>query len=114
MLRRTLLTAGIAIILGFPFLVHGEPFMAQANASEAIAAPKPLQLSTESFEIDRIKIAQWLARDGFTLSGDIRRRGQLLTVTAQRKGEPWLLAMDAATGEIIGRRPLAQSANSSN
>jgi hypothetical protein len=81
---------------------------------QAKPLPKPLQLKAETLESDRIRITQWLARDGFTLSGDIRLRGQLVTVSAQRKGAPWLLVLDAATGEIIGRRPLAQSANTSD
>jgi hypothetical protein len=112
--RRILLTSGIIMIFGFPLLIRGGSLASDANASEAVAAPKPLQLTAESLESDRIRIVQWLARDGFTLSGDIRRRGQLVTVAAERKGAPWLLVLDAATGEIIGRRPLAQSANNSN
>jgi hypothetical protein len=114
MLRRIQLTATIAMIFGLPFLVHGSQIALNAHASEAVAAPKPLQLTAETLESDRIRITQWLARDGFTLSGDIRLRGQLVTVSAQRKGAPWLLVLDAATGEIIGRRPLAQSANTSD
>ncbi|MFM9973032.1 MAG: hypothetical protein ACKVON_00480 [Beijerinckiaceae bacterium] len=112
MFRRTLLITAIGLLPALAGLACTGPFVTDARASEAIAAPKPLQLTAETFESDRSTITQWVAREGFTLTGNIRRRGQLVTVSAERRGAPWRLVLDASTGEIIGRKPLAQVATS--
>jgi hypothetical protein len=59
-------------------------------------------------EADRVRLAQSLRRENFTLFGDVRRKGQIVIVTALRQGAPWRLVIDSASGEIIGRRPLVE------
>lgn len=58
----------------------------------------------------RLRVEQALRRENFTLLGETRRKGQILIVTAAQQGISWRLVVDAATGEVIGRRPLAESA----
>jgi hypothetical protein len=59
-------------------------------------------------EAERARVAQALRRESFTAPGEMRRKGQIIVVTALQQGFPWRLVVDSVTGEIIGRRPLVE------
>jgi hypothetical protein len=79
-----------------------------AHAAEA-ATPQVGELIVGLGEQERARVADRLRRENFSLVGDARRKGELFVATAVQQGVPWRLVIDARTGEIIGRRPLAES-----
>jgi hypothetical protein len=105
MIRRLALAAALSVVV----IAHlsGD----QAFASEATAAPAPPSLDVPLNEAERMVIGQRLRRENFTIAGDVRRKGGLIVAVALQQGVPWRLVIEAQTGEIIGRRPLAETAN---
>lgn len=102
MIRRALL-AVIAILAVSYVLNHA------ARATEA-AVPRAVEGSFAMAEADRARVLSALRRENMALVGDVRRKGQLMIATGVQHGAPWRLVIDAASGEIIGRRPLAEPA----
>jgi hypothetical protein len=85
-----------------------------AFGSIAHAADRPAVQAGEALanldQTDRTRVEQSLRRENFTLVGEARRKGQLLILTAVQQGVPWRLVIEGGSGEIIGRRPLAETA----
>jgi hypothetical protein len=96
MFRRSLLIAGIGLLPSLGCLHI-------AQAGEAFAAPVP--------ESDRVRLDAVLAKKGYRLAGDLRRKGSLISTIAERDGRSWRLVLDGANGDIVGRRAIATSAN---
>jgi hypothetical protein len=88
--RRSLLLLLIAGVIGA--LVR--------DRGEAAEAATPLN--------DRDQVARRLAKDGYTLLGEPRRKGQFVVAVAMRGGAPWRLVIDAASAEIVGRKAVVQ------
>jgi hypothetical protein len=105
MIRRLVLAAALSVA-AFSSLSSGP-----ALASEASAAPAPPSIDGPLSDLERMLIGQRLRRENFTIAGDIRRKGALIVAVAVQQGVPWRLVIEAQTGEIIGRRPLAETAN---
>jgi hypothetical protein len=72
----------------------------QARAAEA--AP----LAAGFGDLGRSRLESQLSREGFALTGEARRKGDFIIVTASKSNAPWRLVLDGRTGEIIGQRPL--------
>jgi hypothetical protein len=99
---RTLI-AVLAIIAAF----WGFNTAVQAADRPAIQAGEAIASFDQN---ERVRIEQALRRESFTIVGESRRKGQLIIVTAVQQGVPWRLVIEGGTGEIIGRRPLAEPA----
>jgi hypothetical protein len=82
-----------------------------ANAAHAVeaATPQAGELISGLADQERGRVADRLRRENFNLVGEARRKGELIVAIAVQQGVPWRLVIDARTGEIIGRRPLAES-----
>jgi hypothetical protein len=98
----------------FTFAALALLVLAGQLASPVRAAELPPVQSSEALagldQTGRVRVERALRRENFTLLGETRRKGQILIVTAAQQGISWRLVVDAATGEVIGRRPLAESA----
>jgi hypothetical protein len=85
-----------------------------AFSTVAHAAERPAIQAGEAIanleQAERTRVEQALRRESFTLVGEVRRKGQLVIVTAVQQGVPWRLVIEGGSGEIIGRRPLAETA----
>jgi hypothetical protein len=104
MLRRALLAAAALIAAGYAY--NGA-----ARAAEA-ATPLAGHLAAAGLtDAERARIAARLRREGMALAGDVRRKGVVVVAVAVLNGVPWRLVIDPATGDIIGRRALDDSAS---
>ncbi len=99
--RRLLIVA--ALIFAAAYL-----YASAAPAAEA-ATPQAGELIGGLADRERGRVADRLRRESFALVGEARRKGEIIVATAVQNGVPWRLVIDARTGEIIGRRPLAES-----
>ncbi len=81
-----------------------------ARAAEASMPQLGELIGSGVADAERGVIAARLRRDSFTISGEPRRKGQLIIVVATQQGMPWRLVIDSRSGEIIGRRALAETA----
>jgi hypothetical protein len=104
MLRRSLLVAGIGLLPAFGTAQKLRAIEAQA------AVPKTSLIDAGLNERSRMEAV--LAKYGYRLMGDLRRKGQLISTTAERDGVSWRLVIDGSNSEIIGRRLLTTPVNS--
>jgi hypothetical protein len=104
MLRRTLL-ASIALIAA------SHVFARAARAAEAASPQIADVIGAGLTEAERDRIAGRLLREGLVLVGGIRRKGTLIVAVADQQGVPWRLVIDSQSGDIIGRRALAETAS---
>jgi hypothetical protein len=88
--RRSLLMLIIAGFIGALVRQRGE----------AAEAATPLN--------DREQVARRLAKDGYALIGEPRRKGQFMVAVAVRGGAPWRLVIDTASAEIVGRKAVVE------
>lgn len=103
MLRRSLLIAGIGFL----------PVFGKAGKSRATEAQAAIP-ETSMLEVTgtvRARLEDVLAKSGYRLTGDLRRKGQLISTVAERDGATWKLVLDGKSGEIIGRRLVATAVN---
>jgi hypothetical protein len=70
------------------------------NALAAEAAP----LTASIGDMARVRLEARLQAQGYTMTGETRRKGEFLIVTANRSNAPWRLVVDGRTGEIVGQR----------
>ncbi len=102
---RLLLVVG-AILVGIA-LVANRP-----RAAEAVPLPVSFPLAGVAPDTDVARLQRNLQRDGFVLSDDARRKGQMVIVTGVQRSVhhnvPWRLVIDVQSGEIVGRRPLVE------
>jgi hypothetical protein len=74
------------------------PFAGRANDSASLV--------TGATDPARQRLDTRLRREGYTLVGELRRKGDFIIVTANRGSAPWRLVVDHRSGEIIGRKPI--------
>jgi hypothetical protein len=103
MLRRRFMIAAA-------FAAAGLALHRRASAAEAATPPAGDLAGTGLSEAERLAIGRRLGREKFTLTGDIRRKGPMIVALAVQQGAPWRLVIDSRSGEIVGRRPLAEMA----
>jgi hypothetical protein len=106
MLRRSLLIAGLGLVPAFG-LAH------KTRASEAYAAV-PKTNPALAAETERAQIDNLLAKNGYRFVGDLRSKGRLISITAEREGIAWKLVFDRTSGELVGRRLLITPATLNN
>ncbi len=99
-----------AVIAALAIIAISIAILRPAPASEAVAMPRAGQVIADGLtERQQRAIAARLEQESLTLVGEARRKGQLVVVTGVRQGVPWRLVIDTQTGEIVGRRPLAET-----
>jgi hypothetical protein len=89
-IRRSLLT----------ILIAGVVVALVRHRGEAAEAATPLN--------DREQVAQRLAKEGYALIGEPRRKGQFVVAVAVRGGASWRLVIDKASAEIVGRKVVVE------
>ncbi|MGL4241013.1 MAG: hypothetical protein ACRCTI_07865 [Beijerinckiaceae bacterium] len=98
-------------ILAAPIAAASFAMPSAALAAEAAAPLAGDGVSASLTESDRAAIEQRLRSQNYVLTGDIRRKGALIVALGVQQGVPWRLVIDGRSGEIIGRRPLAETAS---
>jgi hypothetical protein len=90
--------------------MHRRRFIFAASLAAVIAHP-PAAIATDGAftSAERARIAARLERENFTLTGELRRKGQLVILVAVQQDVTWRLVLDGRSGDIIGRRPLAET-----
>jgi hypothetical protein len=98
--RRLIFAASLAAAMAQP---------PAARAAEA-ATPAPADGLPSAFtEAERTRISERLRREDFLPVGEPRRKGTLVILVAVRQDVPWRLVLDGRSGDIIGRRPMAEA-----
>jgi hypothetical protein len=100
------MTRSAIIIALIAFAIGSASHLARASEVPALQLGEAL---AHLGQADRVRVEQALRRESFTLFGDVRRKGQIIIVLAVQQGAPWRLVIDGQSGEIIGRRPLAET-----
>jgi hypothetical protein len=115
MLRRSLLIAGISLL---PALGSSRKARAQLSIQEARAATLPTvsspHVNRSMEDADQQRIHSLMLKDGYKLRGDMRRKGQMFTMVAEREGIAWRLVVDGVSGELIGRKMVGYPAGQSD
>jgi hypothetical protein len=55
----------------------------------------------------RVRLEARLQSQGYAVTGETRRKGDFIILTASRSNAPWRLVVDGRTGEIVGQRLLS-------
>jgi hypothetical protein len=97
-----------SFLIAAPFAALAAASHHHARAAEAAVPQLGEFVGSGLTDAERMRMAGRLQREGFALAGDIRRKGQLIVAVALQQGVPWRLVIDGQSGEIIGRRPLAE------
>ncbi len=103
----------LGVVIAFAVTIAAKPITAQTDAKgewPQILGPQRNGLSSEMGLLDRFPEdgpkEVWRVPGGVGMSGLAISRGRVLTLV-QRKGEQWLISLDATSGESIWKTSLA-------
>jgi hypothetical protein len=108
--RNRLIATIVRLLLFVTAILAGLAFVAnRPRAAEASSRAGIFQLVSVAPDADQVRLQRNLQRDGFVLADDARRKGQMIIVTGVQRNVPWRLVIDVQSGEIVGRKPLADT-----